>query len=389
MITLGYCCNSLGTHKTNFKTITLKKIKTLNFEPVPFDGSWRYIDDWYAHYDHMESGAKVLFNIYVHNIKELIAVLDYNIQNNIKLYRISSNLFPLWSYGQSLEFTYKNFNYWIRPCKVFNSMIKGRFDGAFNGLELQLRKTVQKYLDGGGRLTMHPPEFVSLGGSPVVQNSSRAELIAHAMFLDWIGAPADYSCPLNIHVSRGADNPAITANNVNVMLLQVLKHYPNAFKRIVFETEDKGCWTWQELIKHFPGMPITLDVHHWKINNEGEPLSEALEACHETWKTRTNYSKHIQFVIDHPSEINNANYQMSIKPVSSFDFYWWRSKAYKPLLHISKGRDHEYDRSHHDYVDEISDNLLYAPFDLDLEVEAKAKDLAYFALRDKYKELVA
>jgi UV DNA damage repair endonuclease len=80
---------------------------------------------------------------------------------------------------------------------------------------------------------------------------------------------------------------------------------------------------------------------------------------------------------------------MSIKPVSSFDFYWWRSKAYKPLLHISKGRDHEYDRSHHDYVNEISDNLLYAPFDLDLEVEAKAKDLAYFALRDKYKELVA
>jgi UV DNA damage repair endonuclease len=389
MITLGYCCNSLGTHKTKFKTITLKKIKTLDFDPVQFDGSWRYIDDWYAHYDHMEIGAKVLFSVYVHNIKELIAVLDYNIENNIKLYRISSNLFPLWSYGQTIQIKSKNLKNYFRPCKVFNSMIKGRFDGAFNGLELQLRKTVQKYLDGGGRLTMHPAEFVSLGGSPVVQNSSKAELIAHAMFLDWIGAPADYSCPLNIHVSRGADSPAITANNVNVMLLDILKLYPNAFKRIVFETEDKGCWTWQQLIKHFPGMPITLDVHHWKINNEGELLSEALEACFKTWKTRTNYSKHIQFVIDHPSEINNANYQMSIKPVSSFDFYWWRSKAYKPLLHISEGRNGEYDRSHHDYVNEISDILLYAPFDLDLEVEAKAKDLAYFALRDKYKELVA
>jgi len=379
MITLGYCCNSIGTHKTNFKTITLKKIKTLDFWPVPFDGSWRHLDDWYAHYDHMESGAKVLFNIYVHNIKELIAVLDYNIANNIKLYRISSSLFPLWSYNVSIHH--------FKPSKVFISMIKGRFDGAFNGLELKLKKTVQKYLEGGGRLSMHPPEFVSLGASPVVQLASQSELIAHAMFLDWIGAPEDYSCPLNIHVSRGAQDPAITGNNVNVGLLHILKIFPSAFKRIVLETEDKGCWTWQKLIKHFPGMPITLDVHHWKINNEGESLTEALEACAATWKTRTPYVKNIQFVIDHPSEINNTYSQLDIRRYT--DFYYWRSKTYSPLMHISEGRDKEYDRSHHDYVNEIPELLLYAPFDISLEVEAKAKDLAYFALRDKYKELVA
>lgn len=58
-------------------------------------------------------------------------------------------------------------------------------------------------------------------------------------------------------------------------------------------------------------------------------------------------------------------------------------------MHISEGRDSEYDRSHHNYVQVIPEMVLYSPFDISLEVEAKAKDLAYFALRDKYKELVA
>ena len=386
MITLGYCCNSLGSHKTNFKTMTLKKLKTLNFDPIIDSQSWRYVDDWYNDYSCLELGAKELLKIYVHNIKELTAVLKYNIANNVKLYRISSNLFPFWSYSSGLlPIKSQALKSYAIPAKTFNSMVKNRFVDSMGNVDLELQKTVKAYLENGGRLTMHPPEFVSLGSSDSkVINASIAELSAHAKFLDWIGAPADYTCPLNIHVSRGAQDPVLTSTAVDQQLVKLIKIAPTAFKRLVFETEDKGCWTWQKLEKHFPGVPITFDVHHWEINNEGETLLEAVQACTRTWNRTINmYRGEIEFLIDHPYAYTSlADPRLS-------DFSYWRKVRGIPLMHISEGRNGRLDRSHHDYVETIQDEILFAPLDISLEVEAKAKDLAYFALRDKYKNLVA
>ena len=385
MITLGYCCNSLGTHKTNFKTMTYKKYLNMA-KAMKASGELSGCNpsnpgDQVAHSNSLE---KHLFKIYHHNIKELIAVLKYNIANNIKLYRISSSLFPFWS----METAYwkdpdseKGNTIW--PGALFACLVRNKLTSALNSDDFTLFDTVKDYLDSGGRLTMHPGEFISLGSRNLgIQRSSHRELFAHSAFLDWIKAPKDYSCPINIHVSSGAQNIHSIAGQVNLCLRELAKHHSSTFDRIVLETEDKGQWTWQNLIKHFPGIPITLDVHHWKINNQGETLVNALKACSKTWLEKRKYDYEIDLAIREDWQFNRTkprgrNYTQCI------------NDAFTPLMHISEGRDHEYNRSHHDYVNEIPEMVLGSPFDISLEVEAKAKDLAYFALRDKYKELVA
>lgn len=395
MITLGYCCNSLGTHKTNFKNMTYKKYLAMA-KAMRASGELGGCNpgnpgDQVAHLNSLE---KHLFKIYHHNIKELIAVLKYNIANDIKLYRISSSLFPFWSM-ETVHWIDEDSNknliwpqesrkgYTIWPAGLFGCLVKNKLTSALDSDDFTLFDTVKEYLDGGGRLTMHPGEFISLGTSNVrIQRNSHRELFAHSAFLDWIKAPKDYSCPINIHVSSGAQNIRIVANQVNLCLRELAKHHSSTFDRLVLEIEDKGQWTWQNLIKHFPGMPITFDVHHWKINNQGESLVDALDACSKTWLEERKYNYEIDLALKEDWQFNRTNprsryYQECIKD------------AFTPLMHISEGRDHEHDRSHHDYVETIPEMMLDSPFDISLEVEAKAKDLAYFALRNKYKELVA
>ena len=385
MITLGYCCNSLGTHKTNFKSMTYKKYlaEAKKMRDLGEIGgcSPDIVADQYSKLNSLELR---LFKIYHHNIKELTAVLRYNILNNIKLYRISSSLFPFWSITTvqwQQEETNKGQS--ICPSFLFSCLVRDRLKAGLNGDDLLLKQAVKDYLNSGGRLTMHPGQFVSLGTNNIrIQRDSHKELICHASFLDWIEAPKDYSCPINIHISNGAQDITSVAMQVNNCLREMAKHYYSTFDRLVLETEDKGQWTWQNLIKYFPGMPITLDVHHWKINNQGETLVDALEACSATWLKKRAYNYEIDLAIKEDWQFKQTDRRSR--------FYWQcLEDSFTPLMHISEGRDSEYDRSHHDYVQVIPEMVLYSPFDISLEVEAKAKDLAYFALRDKYKELVA
>lgn len=385
MITLGYCCNSLGTHKTNFKTMTYKKYlamaKAMRDAGEISGCNPSDPGDQVAHFNSLE---KHLFKIYHHNIKELTAVLRYNIANNIKLYRISSSLFPFWSMATvQWQHPETNKGYTIWPAALFGCLVKNKLTSALNSDDFNLFDAVRDYLNSGGRLTMHPGEFVSLGSQTIrIQRDSHRELIAHTSFLDWIKAPKDYSCPINIHVSSGAQHISRVAGQTNSCLREMAKHYASLFDRLVLETEDKGHWTWQNLVLHFPGMLITLDVHHWKINNQGETLAEALDACSKTWQGQRKYIYEIDLAIKEDWQFNRMN------PRSRY-YTQCIEDNFTPLMHISEGRDHEYDRSHHDYVETIPELLLHAPFDINLEVEAKAKDLAYFTLRDKYTGLVA
>ena len=114
----------------------------------------------------------------------------------------------------------------------------------------------------------------------------------------------------------------------------------------MFENEDKSFWTWQKIKNYFYNFPITLDFHHRNINNEGETEKYAFEACAETWRETT------------------------------------------PLMHISEGKKGPLDRSHHDWVTTLPEALLAKEISVDLEIEAKKKDLATLFLKNKYKDIV-
>jgi UV DNA damage repair endonuclease len=82
------------------------------------------------------------------------------------------------------------------------------------------------------------------------------------------------------------------------------------------------------LRKLFPEVPITFDYHHFRLNDGGIDVGEAVRITSESWP-------------------NND-----------------------PVQHYSEGRDNPDDPAHSDYIRILPDSQY------DIEVEAKAKDLA-------------
>lgn len=296
---LGYCCISLGDYRSNFRTITLTRARALGAE-----------------------AKDRLHEIYRHNLAEYTRVLEYNIARGIHVYRVSSDMTPL---GDHPEF----------------EGIWWEFRDNSENWEVPADQT-KNYLEGGKRLGSHPGQFVSLGSpNETTRTSSIRNLELHAELFDKLGIPVDHRGSLNIHLSNGTKNIELLP-----YFKESLAKLPHgARKRLVFENEDRGFWTWQRILEHFPGYPITLDFHHRNINNLGETQEEAVREVVRTW-----------------GEV-------------------------RPLMHISDGKAHSLDRTHHDWVESLPLEIL-GEVEVDLEIEAKQKDLAVIRLWDKYREVI-
>lgn len=283
---LGVCCITLG-QKSDFKTLQLNRTKDLS------------------------NKQDKIFDVYRHNLSELCKVLGYLTIKNIRHYRISSNMFPLADHPDFEQ-------YWNLFCSKEVFWIPARM-------------SVQKYLANGGRLSTHPDQFciISSPKDDVNINGVR-NLEYHAKMFDMLNIPSSHFCPINIHVSNG-NNPEIAIKQVDRNLPKLSSSVMN---RLVFETEDKSFWKYQNLHKYFPNIPITLDYHHRLINNDGELEETAHEVCVGTWKDTV------------------------------------------PLFHHSEGKAHSLDRAHADFIN----NIPHCAVDVDIEIEAKQKDLAVLKL---------
>ena len=283
---LGVCCITLG-HKSDFKTLQLNRTKDL------------------------ANKEEKIFGVYKHNLAELYRVLTYLSSKNIRHYRISSNMFPL---ADHPDFSH----YWDKFCSNESYWHYAKI-------------AVSKYLDNNGRLSTHPDQFciISSGKDDVNSNGVR-NLEYHAKMFDMLGIPQSHFCPINIHVSNG-NSPEIAIRKVDHNLTRLSD---SVMKRLVFETEDKSFWKYQNLHKYFPNIPITLDYHHRLINNDGEDEQVAHDVCVSTWKDVT------------------------------------------PLFHHSEGKAHSLDRAHADYINKLPE----CSYDVDIEIEAKQKDLAVLKL---------
>jgi UV DNA damage endonuclease len=272
-IKLGYCCISLGEHKSTFKTITLTRGSELGL------GS--------------EELRTKLHGIWEHNLKEHNRVLIYNMLNSFRLFRISSALFPL---ADHINFRY-----------LWTEFIGDKYAE----LWYDARSITRLYLQND-RLCMHPDQFVSLGSpNEQVRANSINNLEFHNDFLTLLGIVPGKWCPMNIHLSNGKDN----IKNLHYWQDSFSKLSMGVMSRLVFENEDKGFWTWQKILRYFPEFPITLDFHHRNINNEGETVEEAIKECSKTWgdvtplmhisegKERPLDRTHHDYVQELPSEL--------------------------------------------------------------------------------------
>lgn len=249
------------------------------------------------------------------NCKDLMRILRWNNLNNIKVFRLSSDLFP-WASEYNIE-----------DLKDFNQ------------ISIQLKRCGDYAKDKGIRITSHPGPFnVLVSPRENVVNNTIKDLEIHGKIFDLLGLSRTPYNKLNIHCN-GVYGDKLAAMD---RFCENFERLSDAVKsRLTVENDDKASmYNVKDLmyIHERIGIPIVFDYHHHKFNTGDLSEEDALNLALSTWK-----------------------------------------EGIKPIVHYSESkRLHESDdkikpQAHSDYINELPN--LYGN-DVDVMVEAKAKELS-------------
>ncbi|WMJ82216.1 UV DNA damage repair endonuclease UvsE [Clostridium sp. MB40-C1] len=263
-------------------------------------------------------GIDYLRNKIVNNLNLTKDIIKWNIDNHIFMYRIPSNILPLVEHPDILrDFKWR----WQDDQELLNIMN-------------EINNIVQ---DNNIRLSMHPDQFTVLNSIKrnVVENSINY-LNYHYQILNFLGGS-----DIVIHTGGvyGDKDSAISR------FIEVYTYLPRKIKKMLRLENDDISFNIDDVlfISEKTSIPIVLDIHHHRCNNEREISNNDIQAIKNTW--------------DDTGSI--------------------------PKMHISSGKTGIYDKSHSDYILE-QDIVLFASLieniDVDLMVEAKEKDKAALRL---------
>jgi len=195
------------------------------------------------------------------------------------------------------------------------------------------------------RLTFHPGPFNVLASpNDNVVKKTIVDLNKHSQIMDLMGLSTTPYNKINIHVG-GVYGDKVSALQRWVDGFKLLDD--NTKSRLTIENDDKqSAYTVRDLmfIHENTGIPIVFDYHHHTCHPDGMTHKEALEIAISTW----------------PKNIT-------------------------PIVHVSEPRDEKNFRAHHDYVYNKIDSYGY---DIDIMMEAKAKELAVLEYKNIHKDLI-
>ena len=207
-----------------------------------------------------ERGLNYCSELALQNVKDLVNIIKWNNEMGIRLFRMSSQIFPWMSYYQLDELPdYEEI------CDYLH----------LAGVEA----------DGKQRLTFHPGHFNALGSpNPIVVKRTIKELNQHSQIMDIIGLSVSVYNKMNIHVggAYGDKQAALDRWIDNYYKLDY-----NAQQRLTVENDDKeNMYSTKELYEGIYkkcGVPIVFDFYHHKFCTGGLTEQEALELALSTW----------------------------------------------------------------------------------------------------------
>ena len=195
------------------------------------------------------------------NAKDLIKVIKWNNDNGIKMYRMSSDIFP---WASEYEFT-------DLP--------------HFEEIRQALLEAGDEAKRCGQRITFHPSPYGVLASvrGDVVTNAIK-DLRQHAEIMDLMGLDQTHFYPINIHVNTTKP----TREEAAERFCQNYSLLPDTVKkRLVVEVDDKKSQYTAVDLHHMVhskiGIPITFDNLHNKCNPSHLDEKQALALCLSTW----------------------------------------------------------------------------------------------------------
>ena len=272
-----------------------------------------------------EKGIDVLKEKIIQNLKDVLTMMDWNEQNGIKVFRLSSELFPHKSNPKVEDYD---------------------FDFAKDLLR-QIGEKSKKY---NQRLTFHPGQY-NVVGTPNKKafQQTICDLKYHADVLDLMGL--DYNSVMVVHGGGMYGDKEKTKDR----WCEQFKMLPeNVQKRLVLENCEK-CFSIKDCIDVTKkiNIPIVFDTHHYECYKIMHPEEEFRDA-----------SFYISDILDS-----------------------WKPRNVKPKFHVSEQGSGRCGH-HSDFIEVIPDYLLEIPekynTNIDIMIEAKKKEQAIFKLYEKY-----
>ncbi|HEX8912334.1 MAG TPA: hypothetical protein VF796_08230 [Humisphaera sp.] len=200
--------------------------------------------------------AEALDDLYRHNVQTLFAAVDYCAALGVRLYRVTSNLFPQIDHpvGQ----------------RVFQS----------------LRAAMGPFADYAGRkgvrVIIHPDQYVVLNSeSEQVAANSVAIMRDHADAFDALGLPRTPWACMILHGGKGG--------RADAMVAAIGRLPENVRTRLVLEN-DESCYGAEEILDicRRAKVPMVFDAHHHAVrakldSYEHESVRHFTRAARDTW----------------------------------------------------------------------------------------------------------
>jgi UV DNA damage endonuclease len=202
-------------------------------------------------------------NLILKNTQDLLTILKWNEQNNIKLFRLSSDMFPFMDHP--------DLNYSLDDLPDKKSIVNNLHEAGCFAINHNMR------------LTSHPGQYVCLASpNSFTVEKSIASIEMHAYLGELLGLD-DFI--INVHI--GGNYGLDYINTAKRFCSSFNKLSPNAQQWLTVENDDKrNGWNVDmlyNLIYKKINTPIIFDFHHWKFCNNGEEMQTALNLALSTW----------------------------------------------------------------------------------------------------------
>jgi len=208
-----------------------------------------------------DRGLPYASELTLQNFRDLRAILEWNHENGISFYRVTSDLVPWHSQYELTELPdYEQIRAVAGECGEF----------------------VERH---GMRLTFHPSHWCKLASeSASTVDNSLQDIENHGVWLDLLGLDRSPYYSINIHIGAHYGDKEATAKRFRSAVDRLS---PAARTRLTVENDDtERCWSIPELVDAVGdplGVPIVFDYHHHQFTDRGLTYREAFELAAETW----------------------------------------------------------------------------------------------------------
>lgn len=216
-----------------------------------------------------------------HNLSNLMKIMDYNIENNVHMFRIISDVIPFCSHEVN------TLKWW----ELFSD---------------QLEQIGEKAKEHGIRLSMHPGQYTVLNSpDPNVVERSVVDLACHTRFLDALQLDSSHKIILHVGGVYGDKEQAMARFIENYQKLD-----PAIQKRLIIENDDRHYTVADVLfIAQETGAPVVFDnLHHACHPDLAKSEMEWLMEVRKTWRNEDGRQK-IHYAQQDPNKRLGAHAQ--------------------------------------------------------------------------------